>query len=102
MSVKSIAFLAPVVALTAACARLPSTLSTDADSTPNVYFRLLHAHTSYSDGAGTPEEAYARAAAVPGLSFFAITEHNTITAEASIRDHPVTQWPRQDGVQIKQ
>lgn len=41
----------------------------------SVYFGTLHSHTSYSDGSGTPDEAYARARA-NGLDFLAITEHN--------------------------
>jgi hypothetical protein len=43
--------------------------------TANVRFGNLHAHTSYSDGSGTPAEAY-RMACSAGLDFFAITEHN--------------------------
>lgn len=41
----------------------------------SVYFGTLHAHTSYSDGSGTPDEAYA-AARSAGMDFLAITEHN--------------------------
>lgn len=41
----------------------------------NVYFGNLHAHTSYSDGSGKPEEAFRMACDV-GLDFFAVTEHN--------------------------
>lgn len=40
-----------------------------------VYLGNLHSHTSFSDGSGTPAEAYAAARAA-GLDFFAITEHN--------------------------
>lgn len=40
-----------------------------------IRFGNLHAHTSYSDGIGTPAEAY-RMACEAGLDFFAITEHN--------------------------
>lgn len=39
------------------------------------YFGYLHSHTSYSDGALTPEEAYAYARDVAGLDFLGITEH---------------------------
>ena len=46
----------------------------------SVYFGNLHSHTSYSDGSGTPAEAYAMARAA-GLDFFAITEHNHRHAE---------------------
>ena len=41
-----------------------------------LYFGLLHSHTSYSDGAGTPTEAYRYARDKGKLDFFAITEHN--------------------------
>ena len=41
----------------------------------DVRFGNLHAHTSYSDGSGTPAEAY-RMACDAQLDFFAITEHN--------------------------
>ena len=42
---------------------------------PQLYFGLLHSHTSFSDGQGTPDDAYAMARAA-GLDFFAVTEHN--------------------------
>lgn len=41
-----------------------------------VRFGNLHAHTSYSDGSGTPKDAYTMACSSPGIDFFAITEHN--------------------------
>ena len=40
-----------------------------------IYFGLMHAHTNFSDGEGTPDEAYTMAKDA-GLDFFAITEHN--------------------------
>ena len=40
----------------------------------NLYFGDLHAHTDYSDGVGTPAEAYAAAKAA-GADFFATTDH---------------------------
>lgn len=45
-----------------------------------VFFGLLHAHTLYSDGSGTPEEAFSRARAA-GLNFMAVTAHNHSRAE---------------------
>ena len=41
-----------------------------------LYFGLLHAHTDLSDGLGTVEEAFAHAAQVEGLDFFAVTDHS--------------------------
>lgn len=40
----------------------------------NIYFGNLHSHTSYSDGEGTPEEAFSWARDL-GLDFYAITDH---------------------------
>lgn len=59
---------------------------------PNVYYGLLHAHTSFSDGSGLPVEAYDQAKAA-GLDFFAITEHNHSDAEAGAKE-------RKDGLLI--
>ena len=46
--------------------------------TDQVFFGNLHSHTSYSDGSGTPDEAYkhARDAQNAKLDFMALTEHN--------------------------
>ena len=40
----------------------------------NIYFGDLHSHTGYSDGAGTPPDAFTMARA-SGLDFYAVTEH---------------------------
>ncbi|MDD5863458.1 MAG: CehA/McbA family metallohydrolase [Firmicutes bacterium] len=42
----------------------------------NLYFGQLHAHTNLSDGRGSVEEAFAHAANVEGLDFFAVTDHS--------------------------
>ena len=42
----------------------------------NLYFGQLHSHTNLSDGTGSVEEAYAYAADVAGLDFFAVTDHS--------------------------
>jgi len=42
----------------------------------NLYFGLLHAHTDLSDGLGSVEEAFAHAARVENLDFFAVTDHS--------------------------
>ncbi len=41
-----------------------------------VFFGNLHSHTSYSDGKGTPEQAFSHARDVAKLDFLAVTEHN--------------------------
>lgn len=41
-----------------------------------VFFGNLHSHTSFSDGTGTPKEAYRYARNVAKLDFLALTEHN--------------------------
>ncbi|HKR23702.1 MAG TPA: PHP domain-containing protein, partial [Allosphingosinicella sp.] len=48
----------------------------------SVFFGSLHSHTMYSDGSGTPDDAY-KGARKAGLDFFAITEHNHAKAEGS-------------------
>jgi len=42
----------------------------------NIYFGQLHSHTSYSDGAGSCEEAYQHAKGVENLDFLAVTDHS--------------------------
>jgi hypothetical protein len=46
----------------------------------DVYFGNLHAHTTLSDGSGTPADAFAHARHA-GLDFMAVTEHNHREAE---------------------
>lgn len=41
-----------------------------------VFFGNLHAHTKYSDGSGTPADAFAQARNQGKLDFLAVTEHN--------------------------
>ena len=53
--------------------------------TMNIYFGDLHAHTGYSDGKGTPAEAFAEAKA-SGLDFFALTEHGFMLTPVEWRD----------------
>ena len=59
----------------------------------HVYFGNLHSHTSYSDGSGTPEEAYRYAREQGHLDFLAITEHNHIHCEDGAKE-------RRDGLMI--
>jgi len=58
-----------------ACMLVAALLCGTPATAQSVYFGTLHSHTSYSDGSGTPAEAYAQAKA-QGLDFIAITEHN--------------------------
>lgn len=58
----------------------------------NVYYGNLHAHTCYSDGSGTPEEAY-QMAKDAGLDFFGVTPHNHTSAEGLAKE-------RKDGILI--
>jgi hypothetical protein len=41
----------------------------------NVYYAVLHAHTTYSDGIGTPAEAYTYARDVANIDVLGLTEH---------------------------
>ena len=52
-----------------------------------VFFGNLHSHTSYSDGRGTPNDAYTHARDIASLDFLAITEHNHAGA-GDIADNP--------------
>lgn len=42
----------------------------------NVYYGHLHNHTSYSDGTGTPAQAYDYARNTAGLDFFGLADHS--------------------------
>ncbi|HOY30862.1 MAG TPA: CehA/McbA family metallohydrolase [Bacteroidales bacterium] len=44
----------------------------------NVYYGDLHNHTSYSDGQGTPAQAYSYAKDTAGLDFFSLADHDYI------------------------
>src|SRR6266571_2248599 len=59
-----------------------------------VFFGNLHSHTSYSDGSGTPTQAYTQARDTAKLDFLAITEHNHRLAEQGASPD------RADGVMI--
>lgn len=77
--------------LVTAAATLAFTSGSGQSNSLNHYFGNLHAHTSYSDGSGTPDEAYKRAQ--KHLDFLAITEHNHEDAELGAKD-------RRDGLLI--
>lgn len=59
---------------------------------PKIFFGNLHAHTSYSDGSGTPADAFARARDLGKMDFLAVTEHNHKDADGS--------GERKDGILI--
>jgi hypothetical protein len=50
------------------------------------YFGNLHSHSSYSDGSGTPREAFEYARDTGQLDFLALTEHNHAAAERGAKD----------------
>jgi len=51
----------------------------------NLYFGDLHSHTSYSDGEGTPDEAY-EAAHGAGADFLALTDHGYLLLDSEWAD----------------
>jgi len=51
----------------------------------NIYFGDLHSHTGYSDGQGTPADAFTMARA-SGLDFFGLTEHAFMLDAAEWQD----------------
>ncbi|NPV58268.1 MAG: CehA/McbA family metallohydrolase, partial [Actinobacteria bacterium] len=52
----------------------------------NHYYGNLHSHTSYSDGTGTPAEAFAWARDTAGFDFYVITDHAESLTEEEWRD----------------
>lgn len=44
----------------------------------NHYYGLLHSHTGYSDGTGTPDKAFTYARDMAKLDFFAVTDHSDL------------------------
>lgn len=55
----------------------PQSVMEETTPTYTLYFGDLHAHTSFSDGLGTPEDAY-KQARDNGADFMATTDHNYI------------------------
>lgn len=49
----------------------------------HVFFGNLHSHTAYSDGTGTPQDAYDYARTKGKLDFLCISEHNHASAEGT-------------------
>ncbi|HNW90519.1 MAG TPA: metallophosphoesterase [Bacteroidales bacterium] len=50
----------------------------------NVYFGHLHNHTYYSDGTGSPAQAYSYARDTAGLDFFGLADHDYIENYAEL------------------
>jgi hypothetical protein len=72
-----------------------------------VFFGNLHSHTAYSDGTGTPQEAYDHARTAGQLDFLLISEHNHAAAEGTgidpqglhiANDHSLYNGPQTDGL----
>jgi len=80
--------IATALCLSVALFFLPSAFS------QQVFFGNLHSHTSYSDGSGTPDQAYIHARDAARLDFLAITDHNYSDAENGASDD------RRDGILI--
>lgn len=59
---------------------VPATVAQEDAPAYNLYFGDLHAHTSFSDGVGTPDEAYAMAIQ-GGADFMATTDHHYLLTE---------------------
>lgn len=72
------------------------TFTERSSETYNIYFGQLHSHTSYSDGAGSAEDAYQHASQVKNLDFLAVTDHSNSfdnADSASISDGSMsTEW----------
>jgi len=62
----------------------------------NFYFGQLHSHTNYSDGQGTPEDAYKWAKETAKADFFAVTDHSNSldndTSATLINASTSTEW----------
>ena len=69
-----------------------STTTTTGTSQGKIFFGSLHSHTSYSDGTGTPADAFAMARDIGKMDFIALTEHNHKDADGS--------GERKDGILI--
>jgi hypothetical protein len=72
-----------------------------------VFFGNLHSHTAYSDGTGTPQDAYDHARTAGQLDFLLISEHNHAAAEGTgndpqhlhiATDHSLYNGPQTDGL----
>ncbi|MBD3314535.1 MAG: hypothetical protein GF344_02000 [Chitinivibrionales bacterium] len=63
----------------------PQTIPPDPEVQLNYYFGNLHSHTGYSDGIGTPDEAFDWARYMAGYDFYAITDHGELLTSSQWR-----------------
>jgi hypothetical protein len=56
---------------------------TDNEEKYNIYFGQLHSHSSYSDGLGTPEQAYDHARYKGNADYFALTDHSNLLGDTT-------------------
>jgi hypothetical protein len=82
----------PSVDTTDTVISVPATTTTTSTSRGKIFFGSLHSHSSYSDGMGTPADAFKRARDDGQMDFLALTEHNHKDADGS--------GPRKDGILI--
>lgn len=79
----------PLLVFLAGCFSALNTFSQPSIGGYNVYYGSLHNHCSYSDGQGTPEQAYAYAQNTGQLDFFGLADHGemmTSTEWTSIKN----------------
>ena len=64
----------------------------------NIYYGHLHNHSTYSDGSGTPDQAYSTAKAA-GLDFFSLADHaEQVTSTEYANTKAVANSYNEDGV----
>ena len=83
-TVSLVLVISSVVPLLDVCASEPVSYEETAP-VYNLYFGDLHSHTSYSDGEGTPDQAYEMAAA-SGADFLALTDHGYLLLDSEWAD----------------
>ena len=69
-------FFIDTVSLTSSSDTPPAEAPQTPSASQGVYFGLLHAHSGLTDGGGSVSEVFSSAAQVPGLDFFAVTDHS--------------------------
>jgi hypothetical protein len=92
-AVKAVLFVVTVAVMIVPCFCQNASSAEGAEKRPiyNLYFGDLHTHTSYSDGTGTPSDAYAAAIAA-GADFMAVTDHIAIWKAYQTWSADVEEW----------